>query len=145
MSDLYPWVKSFHIISVICWMAGLLYLPRLFVNHVEQLGLEGVDRIFLDMERKLLRIIMNPAMIATWFFGGMLLFTPGLVSFSDYWIWAKLLMVLIISWYHHWLAARYKGFLAGTNRLSSKAYRLMNEVPTIAMIIIVLMVVIRPF
>jgi protoporphyrinogen IX oxidase len=86
----YPWIKSLHVISVIAWMAGLFYLPRLFVYHVEQVETgSGTDEMFQTMERRLLRAIMNPAMIATWLFGLMLVFTPGIVNWAEVWPWAK--------------------------------------------------------
>ena len=95
---LYPWSKVFHILAVISWMAGLFYLPRLFVNHAER-SVPGdiLDQTFQSMEYKLLRIIMAPAMIATWVFGLLLAFTPGVVDFSDYWVWSKGFAVLAMT------------------------------------------------
>ncbi len=142
--DLYPWTKALHIISVIAWMAGIFYLPRLFVYHVEESEkIDGVAPLFETMERRLLRAIMNPAMIATWVFGLMLVFTPGVVSWGDVWPWTKAIAVLGMTWFHHWLAARRKEFLSGSNVLSGRRYRIMNEVPTLLMIVIVFSVVIR--
>ncbi len=145
LSWAYPWTKSLHIISVISWMAGLFYLPRLFVHHTEQvkIGTE-TDVLFQMMERKLLRVIMNPAMIGTWFFGLLLVLTPGIVSWVDWWPWVKLLAVLAMTWFHHWLGLRRKDIEAGKNIVTGRQYRLMNEVPTILMIIIVVSVVVRP-
>lgn len=144
LSDLYPWTKAFHIVSVIAWMAGLFYLPRLFVHHVERAGNEGhTHETFLVMEKKLLRVIMNPAMIATWVFGLALVFTPGLVDWTSTWPWTKAAAVLVMTWFHHWLAARRKEFLAGTNTRSGRTYRIMNEVPTVLLIVIVFSVVVK--
>ncbi|WP_338549609.1 protoporphyrinogen oxidase HemJ [Roseovarius phycicola] len=140
----YPWVKSFHIMSVIAWMAGLFYLPRLFVYHVEQSEPgDSRDTVFQTMELKLLRVIMNPAMIATWVFGLLLLFTPGIVDWSAAWPYVKLGAVTVMTWFHHWLGRRRKDFLNGTNALTGRQYRLMNEVPTILMVFIVISVVVK--
>lgn len=142
----YPWVKSLHVISVISWMAGIFYLPRLFVHHVEQaeVGSE-TDKLFQMMEQKLLRVIMNPAMIATWVFGLMLVFTPGVIDWSAIWPWTKAASVLIMTWFHHWLGRRRKEFLTGASPYSGRTFRLMNEVPTVLLIIIVISVIARPF
>lgn len=148
MSDLlvvaYPWIKALHIMSVIAWMAGLFYLPRLFVYHAEQVGQSGeTHALFQTMELKLLRVIMNPAMIATWVFGLCLVFTPGIVSWAEIWPWTKAAGVLAMTWFHHWLGLRRKDFVAGSNERSGRHYRMMNEVPTLLMVLIVLSVVIR--
>ena len=142
--SLYPWTKALHIMSVISWMAGLFYLPRLFVHHVEQAAENPqMAEVFEMMEVKLLRVIMNPAMVATWVFGLALVFTPGIVDWSQYWPWTKATAVLILTWYHHWLGWRRKDFLNGTNTWTGRQYRMMNEVPTVMMVIIVLSVVVR--
>lgn len=144
LSDLYPWTKAFHIMSVISWMAGLFYLPRLFVHHVENVEqVKGLSPVFQMMEYKLLRVIMNPAMIATWIFGLALVFTPGIVDWAEIWPWTKALAVLGMTWFHHWLGKRRKDFVAGTNQLTGRSYRMMNEVPTVLMIVIVLSVVVK--
>ncbi len=142
----YPWTKSLHVISVIAWMAGVFYLPRLFVYHAEAVkaGSE-TEELFQTMQRRLLRAIMNPAMIATWIFGLMLVFTPGIVDWSEVWPWTKAASVLTLTWFHHWLAKRRKDFLTGTNKVTGRQYRLMNEVPTALLIIIVVSVIARPF
>ncbi len=142
----YPWILSLHIMSVISWMAGLFYLPRLFVHHVEQAapGSEASE-IFKMMELKLLRVIMNPAMIATWIFGLCLVFTPGIVDWSNGWPWVKAVMVSGMTVFHHWLALRRKEFAKDSNTRTGRTYRLMNEVPTLLMIVIVLMVAAKPF
>ncbi len=142
----YPWIKSLHVISVIAWMAGLFYMPRLFVYHVESVGMEGeTAKLFQTMEVKLLRAIMNPAMIAAWTFGGLLIATPGIVDWSFVWPWTKAGAVLAMTWFHHWLGRRRKEFLNGTQTLTGRQYRLMNEVPTLLLVIIVFSVIARPF
>jgi putative membrane protein len=148
MSDvlisLYPWSKAFHIMSVISWMAGLFYLPRLYVYHVEQSSPgDSRDEVFQTMELKLLRVIMNPAMVASWLFGLMMVFTPGIVDWSAIWPYAKGAGILAMTWFHHWLGLRRKDFLAGRNQLTGRQYRMMNEVPTVLMVVIVLSVVIK--
>ena len=142
LSTLYPWTKSLHILSVISWMAGLFYLPRLFVYHVEASN-QAINPTFEIMERRLLRAIMNPAMISTWVFGLLLVMTPGIVDWSMIWPWAKTISVLLMTWFHMWLSARRKGFVAGTNTLTGRQYRMMNEVPTVLLVIIVLAVVVK--
>lgn len=144
LASAYPWIKSLHVISVIAWMAGLFYLPRLFVYHVEQVGDSGeTHEMFMTMERRLLRAIMNPAMIGTWVFGLMLVFTPGIVDWGYAWPWAKAFSVLGMTWFHHWLGLRRKDFMAGTNNLSGRNYRMMNEVPTVLLIVIVFAVIVK--
>ena len=141
----YPWIKSLHVISVIAWMAGLFYLPRLFVYHVEQVGSGNeADTMFQTMERRLLKAIMNPAMIASWVFGLLLAFSPGVVEWGAVWPWTKLASILAMTWFHMWLGARRKDFAAGANTLTGRRYRLMNEVPTVLLIVIVVSVIARP-
>ena len=144
--DIYPWTKALHIISVIAWMAGLFYLPRLFVYHAERIAADTeTDELFQTMERRLLRAIMNPAMIATWVFGLALVFTPGVVDWWSIWPWSKAVAVIAMTWFHHWLAKRRKDFMNGTNHVSGRQYRMMNEVPTVLMIVIVVSVIARPW
>lgn len=145
LADFYPWTKVLHVISVIAWMAGLFYLPRLFVYHAERIeaGSE-TDALFQTMEVRLLRAIMNPAMIATWLFGLMLALTPGIVDWSALWPYTKAVAVLAMTWFHHWLGLRRKDFLRGENTRSGRTYRIMNEVPTLLLIIIVVSVIARP-
>ena len=144
LASAYPWVKALHVISVIAWMAGLFYLPRLFVYHAEQVGQSGeTHEMFTTMERRLLRAIMNPAMIATWLFGLMLVFTPGIVDWSMVWPWTKAAAVLGMTWFHHWLARRRKAFLAGEDDRSGRTYRIMNEVPTLLLVVIVTSVIVK--
>ncbi|RRH77871.1 CopD family protein [Falsigemmobacter faecalis] len=145
LSDLYPWTKTLHVISVISWMAGIFYLPRLYVYHAERVsqGLPEAEEMFRTMERKLLRGIMNPAMIATWFFGLCLVFTPGIVDWSMAWPWTKAASVLGMTWFHHWLSSRRKEFALGQNQRPGRTYRLMNEVPTLLMVLIVASVIVK--
>ena len=144
LADWYPWTKSLHIVSVIAWMAGLFYLPRLFVYHVEVVGQGSeTDNLFQTMERRLLRAIMNPAMVATWIFGLALVFTPGIVVWSDVWPWTKAIGVLGMTWFHHWLGLRRKDLMAARNRVTGRQYRMMNEVPTILLLVIVFSVVVK--
>lgn len=144
LASVYPWAKALHIVSVIAWMAGLFYLPRLFVYHVESVKRgSATDAMFATMERRLLRAIMNPAMVATWIFGLALVMTPGLVDWGSVWPWTKAAAVLGMTWFHHWLGLRRKEFLAGTNTRSGRTYRMMNEVPTLLMIVIVFSVVVK--
>lgn len=149
LADWYPWIKSMHVVSVISWMAGLFYLPRLYVYHVEGLKKAGVlagsemDLLFQHQERLLLRAIMNPAMISTWVFGLLLVMTPGVVDWTAPWACLKAASVLGMTWFHMWLAARRKEFLAGSNRRDGRHYRLMNEVPTVLMLVIVFSVIVK--
>ena len=146
LDQVYPWVKALHVISVIAWMAGLFYLPRLFVYHIESVGLNGeAHELFQVMERKLFRLIMNPAMIATWLFGGLLVLTPGVVDWGEFWPWSKAAAVLGMTWFHHWCGRERKAFIKGQVARSGGHYRLMNEVPTVLVIVIVISVIVRPF
>ena len=145
MVGLYPWVKALHVIGVIAWMAGLLYLPRLFVYHAEVAPGSAEDRRFQLMERRLLRGIMNPAMIAVYLFGLLLAGTPGAVDWGQGWIYVKLAGVLVLTGMHHAMSRWRQAFAAGQNPHPPRFYRLMNEVPTVVMIAIVVMVVVKPF
>lgn len=147
LTDIYLWVKAFHIMAVIAWMAGLFYLPRLFVHHVERAEPgSALSETFIMMEAKLLRVIMNPAMIATWVLGLVLVATPGIVDFSGSgWFHVKFLMVIGMTGFHMWLARCRKDFAADRNARSGRTYRIMNEVPTVLMVVIVIMVVVKPF
>ena len=140
----YPWIKSLHIISVISWMAALFYLPRLMVHHTERGGLTGeTHELFKMMEFKLARVIMRPAMHATWLFGLFLVFTPGIVDWSMTWPWVKGISVILMTVFHTWLMFRMKAFQRGENELTGRQYRMMNEVPTVLMIVIVFSVVLK--
>ena len=146
LSMLYPWTKALHVVSVISWMAGLLYLPRMFVYHAERAAVGSeVSETFKVMEMKLLRLIMNPAMIATWLFGLTLAFTPGVVDWGAGWFSVKFAGIIAMTWFHHWLGLRRKEFLADANTRSGRAFRIMNEVPTLLMVLIVVMVIVKPF
>lgn len=142
---LYPWLKTLHIISVVAWMAGLLYLPRLFVYHAEVRPGSEASETFKVMERRLLRGIMNPAMIATYLFGILLAATPGIVVWSAGWIYVKLAGVLGLTYMHHHLARWRSDFAADANRHPARFYRIINEIPTVLLIAIVIMVVVKPF
>lgn len=145
LADWYPWTKALHIIAVIAWMAGLLYLPRLFVYHCDTaVGAPDSER-FKVMERRLLRAIMNPAMVAAFVFGTLLLLTPGIVDWSAGWIYAKLATVVVLTVMHHLYAVWYQRFAEDGPRHRPKVYRMANEVPAVLMIVIVIMVVVRPF
>jgi len=141
----YLWTKAFHIISVISWMAGMLYLPRLYIYHCEAETDSVQSETFKIMERRLLRGIINPAMIMTFIFGSLLLMTPGVVNWSSSWIWVKLAMLFLMTGFHGMLSRWRKDFAADNNRKSAKFFRYANEVPTVLMIIIVIMVVVKPF
>ena len=148
MSDLlasvYPWIKSLHIMAVISWMAGLFYFPRLLVNHVERVDPTGLlNETYQSMEMKLFKVIMQPAMIATWIFGLCLVFTPGIVDWSMWWPWVKAVSVIAMTIFHEWLGKRRKDFVNGSNKLTGRQYRLMNEVPTLLMVLIVVSVVVK--
>lgn len=144
LSSVYPWVKAAHVIAVVAWMAGLFYLPRLFVYHVEQVVAGShTDAMFQVMERRLLKAIMAPAALATWLLGLALVVTPGIVDWTMVWPWAKALSVLGMTWFHMWLGGRRKDFVAGTNALSGRRFRMMNEVPTVLLIVIVVSVIVK--
>lgn len=149
LASYYLWIKALHVMSVIAWMAGLFYLPRLYVYHVEGLAKKGVaqgsemDLLFQHQERLLLKAIMNPAMISTWVFGLLLVMTPGIVDWSMIWPWTKGACVLGMTVFHMWLAKRRKDFVAGSNTLTGRQYRMMNEVPTLLMVVIVLSVIVK--
>jgi len=146
LSIAYPWIKALHVISVIAWMAGLFYLPRLFVYHVERIETgSDTDTLFQTMELKLYRYIMTPAMVLAWVFGLCLVFTPGIIDWTAIWPWTKAAAVIAMTWFHHWLGRRRKEFVRGTNTRSGRRYRMMNELPTLLMVIIVLSVIARPF
>jgi len=140
---LYLWVKALHIIAVIAWMAGMLYLPRLFVYHCAAPAGSVQSDTFKTMERRLLKAIINPAMIATWVFGLWLVWLGGFAYAT--WFQAKFALVIVLSGVHGMLSRYVRDFAADRNRRSEKFYRIINEVPTILMIAIVLLVVIKPF
>lgn len=140
----YLWIKTAHVIAVVSWMAGLFYLPRLFVYHVEQVQSgSATDEMFQTMERRLLRGIMGPAMIATWVFGLCLVWTPGLVDWAEIWPWVKAVAVIGMTGFHQWLGGRRREFMAGKNQLTGRQYRLANEIPTLLLVVIVAAVIVK--
>ncbi|MCP4327004.1 MAG: protoporphyrinogen oxidase HemJ [Alphaproteobacteria bacterium] len=143
--DGYLWLKALHIISMIAWMAGMLYLPRLFVYHCDAAPGSELSETLKVMERRLLRAIINPAMIATFAFGIWLLLTPGIVDWQAGWIYVKLVAVVALSAVHGLYARWRKDFAADGNTRPARFYRLWNEVPTVLMVVIVIMVIVRPF
>ena len=136
--------KSLHLISVISWMAGLLYLPRIFVYHVENLKDKNTSLTFKTMERKLYFYIMTPAMILAWLFGLILIFSLGPEVFSAIWIKLKLLLVVLLTLYHFYLSKLLNDFKMDQNTKSSRFFRIINEAPTIMLILIVFIVVFKP-
>ena len=145
LAALYPWVKSLHLISVIAWMAGLLYLPRLYVYHADAPIGSDCAAIFEIMERRLLRGIMVPALAMTYLFGILLGMIPGVVDWQAGWIWAKLALVLSLTGFQLVLARWRRIFAAGRIPHPARFFRAVNELPTMAMILIVIFVVVRPF
>jgi protoporphyrinogen IX oxidase len=142
-SDFYPWLKAFHMIAVIAWMAGMLYLPRLFVYHCEAEPGSAQSETFKIMERRLLRAIANPAMVVSWALGLWMVYAGGWLS--AHWLWFKLLLVVALSAIHGMLARWTGDFAADRNRHTQRFYRIVNEMPAVLMIGIVLLVVIKPF
>ena len=145
--DYYNWIKAFHIISVICWMAGLLYLPRIFVYHSEAVRdnkSEDLMSTFKVMERRLMVYIMNPAMIVSWIFGMLLIHTIGMDNFGSLWLQLKFIFVIILTIYHFFLFQCLRKFAENNNSYSPKFYRIINEIPTVLLIGIVLVVVFKP-
>lgn len=143
LADGYPWIKALHIIAVIAWMAGMLYLPRLFVYHTETQPGSAESERFKVMERRLLKAIINPAMIATWVLG--LLLVVALEAWRDGWFHAKFALVLAMSAMHGLLSRWQKDFAADRNARPARFYRMMNEVPTLLMVAIVILVTVKPF
>lgn len=141
----YLWLKALHLVAVISWMAGLLYLPRLYVYHSKQTVGSDQDKLFQTMEYKLLKIIMNPAMILSWVFGVALIISREPFESGEYWFYIKLLAVFVMTFFHMRLGAWRRAFVNGSNQKSEDFFRKANEIPTIMMIIIVFMVVLRPF
>ncbi|HSG36461.1 MAG TPA: protoporphyrinogen oxidase HemJ [Paracoccaceae bacterium] len=144
LNTIYPWTKALHIVSVISWMAGMFYLPRLFVYHAEKatVGSE-LDKTFQIMEHKLLYFIMRPAMIASWLFGLLLVLTPGVIDWSSVWPWVKAGSVVGMTYVHYWLALRRREFAEGKNTRTGRTYRMINEVPTVLMLLIVFAVILK--
>jgi protoporphyrinogen IX oxidase len=143
LAEWYLWIKALHIMAVIAWMAGLFYLPRLFVYHAERGGGVEPTATLRVMEEKLLRVIMNPAMIASWLFGLLLATIPGVVDFAALWVWLKLGGILAMTAFHMWLARQRRLMADGAPPLGGRQYRIMNEVPTVLLVLIVLSVVVK--
>ncbi len=142
---LYPWTKALHIVSLIAWMAGLLYLPRLFVYHCEAPAGSQASEMFKVMESKLYRLIMTPAMILTFLFGIILALTPGLVNWHEGWFYVKIVAVLLLGGAQGAMGKWRRGFLADCNMKPQRFYRVANEVPAVLMLVAVVMVVVQPF
>ncbi|MGE0223992.1 MAG: protoporphyrinogen oxidase HemJ [Acetobacteraceae bacterium] len=142
---LYPWTKALHVISMVAWMAGMFYLPRLFVYHCDLRPGTAESERFKVMEYRLLRQIINPAMIATWLFGTTLILTPGVIDWSWGWWHVKFTSVLLMAGFHGALSKWRREFMEDRNRRPHRFYRIANEVPTLLLMIIVVMVIVRPF
>ena len=141
---MFLWIKAIHIISVIAWMAGLLYLPRIFVYHVENLEKRETTDVFEIMEKRLYFYIMRPAMILTWLFGITLIYIIGFEIFSYLWLQIKLILVILMSIYHEYLGKCLKSLKSRTNMKSSKFFRTINEIPTVLLIFIVFIIIFKP-
>ncbi|MDX8509405.1 protoporphyrinogen oxidase HemJ [Mesorhizobium captivum] len=139
----YPWAKAIHVIAVISWMAGMLYLPRLLVYHVDAEKGSVQSETFKVMERRLLRAIINPAMIVTWVFGLWLAWKG--FGFQGGWLHAKILAVLLLSGLHGYLAGAVRKFAEDKNEKPARHWRMVNEIPTLLMIVIVILVIVKPF
>ena len=145
MITLYPWIKAFHVIAMAAWMAGMFYLPRLFVYHCDtKPGTEGSER-FKVMEWRLMKQIINPALIATFLFGILLILTPGVVDWSAGWWHVKLGCLFLLSGFHGAMSKWRREFMEDRNTRPHRFYRIANEVPTILLMVIVIMVIVRPF
>ncbi len=143
--DLYLWVKALHVISIIAWMAGMLYLPRLFVYHAEAEKGSVQSETFKVMERRLYRGITTPAMVASWVFGLWLAFGFGIVDFSQGWMWLKALMVIALSGLHGYFGRLRRDFAEDRNTRSHKFFRAINEIPFVLAMVIVISVIVKPF
>ena len=142
--NLYLLFKSLHLIAVISWMAGLLYLPRIFVYHVENYQKKEATEIFEIMEKRLFNYIMRPAMLLSWLLGVILILNIGIEAFSFLWLQIKLILVFLLSVYNEYLGKCIKLLKMGENKKSSKFYRIINEIPTILLILIVFIVIFKP-
>ena len=145
LADFYPWIKSLHVISVIAWMAGMLYLPRLYVYHCSVRTGTAESARFKMMEYRLMRYITNPAMMAAWTFGTLLVLTPGTMEWNQGWWLVKFTCLILLSAVHGLLSIWRRGFCADANRHPARYYRIANEMPTLLMIVIVFMVIAKPF
>ncbi|HVC60865.1 MAG TPA: protoporphyrinogen oxidase HemJ [Acetobacteraceae bacterium] len=145
LRTVYPWIKAMHVIAMVAWMAGLFYLPRLYVYHCETAPGSPESERFKVMERRLLRQIATPAMIATWTFGIVLVLTPGILDWGWGWWHVKLAAVILLSGFHGMVSRWRRDFLVDRNVRPQGFYRLANEVPTLLLAVIVVMVIVRPF
>lgn len=141
----YAWTKSVHLLAVFAWMAGLFYLPRLFVYHTKEPVGSATSETFKTMERLLLRAIMNPALVVAWVFGVLLALTPGVVDWGAGWWYGKLLGLLGMTAFHGYLSAARRGFAEDGRQRTGRHWRFMNEVPTLLLVLIVIMVIVKPF
>ena len=141
--NFYLFFKALHLIAIISWMAGLLYLPRIFVYHAEAKN-DEVKNTFKVMERRLFVYIMNPAMILSWLFGLILIHSIGIQSFSEFWLIAKIVLAILLTFYHFFLFNCLNNFSLDRNERSSKFFRVINEVPTVLLIVIIFLVVFKP-
>ena len=142
--NLYLLFKSLHLIAVISWMAGLLYLPRIFGYHLENYEKKQTTEVFEIMEKKLFNYIMRPAMILSWFLGIILILITGTETFSFLWLQIKLILVFLLSFYNEYLGKCVKLLKLGENNKSAKFYRIINEIPTVLLIFIVFIVIFKP-
>ena len=142
---MYLWLKGLHIIVVISWMAGMLYLPRLFVYHCDAEPGSKQSETFKVMERRLYRGIITPAMAATWIFGLIMVFTPGIIDWHEGWVWVKAVSVILLSGIHGYYGRQVRNFAADRNERPHGFWRVVNELPFVLVIIIVIMVIVRPF
>ncbi len=143
LSNHIDWIKAFHVISVIAWMSGMFYLPRLFVYHTETTAGSAESERFKVMERRLLRAIINPAMIATWMFGLTLAWLTAV--YDEHWFQAKFALVIVMSGLHGYFVGRVRAFAEDRNDKPARFYRILNEIPPILMVFIVILVIVQPF
>lgn len=144
LAPLYLWFKALHVISVIAWMAGIFYLPRLFVRHAENQDNANISALLKTMEDKLYRVIMTPAMLASWIFA-LLIIATGIPDIVSFWFAVKLIAVVSMTLFHFWCGLRLRDFASDSNQHSHRYYRFANEIPTLLMMIIVIMVIVKPF
>ena len=142
--NLYLLFKSLHLIAVISWMAGLLYLPRIFVYHVENIEKKQTAEVFEIMEKRLFNYIMRPAMVLSWLLGTILILIIGIETFSFLWLQIKIILVFLLSFYNEYLGKCIRLLKSGENEKSSKFYRIINEIPTVLLIFIVFIVIFKP-
>ncbi len=143
-SPVYEWIKAFHVIAVIAWMAGMLYLPRLFVYHCEVAAGSAESARFKIMERRLLKVIINPAMIAAWTFGILMIVARPEMFDGAVWLHVKLALVLAMSGVHGWFVGMVRAFAEDRNKRPQRFFRMVNELPTLIMIPVVILVIVKP-